>query len=611
MPDESDVQTHYKRLFDLSVDMLCVAGFDGYFKMVNPSFSRVLGYSEEELLSRPFADFVHEDDRVSTAAELEHLSHGNETIDFENRYRHSDGSYRVFAWSSRVDPENDAIYAVARDVTKLRQTQSKFVQLMDGLYDQAIVAVTDAKGTITEVNDKFCEISGYSKEELVGQNHRIINSGKHPKAFFEDMWNTISSGKPWSGMIENRRKDGEHYFVQSIIAPVSNIIGEIQNYIAIRFDTTKYVQIKLELERTLDILNETGSIAKVGGWELDVATGDLTWTDETFRILEVEKREDKKPILPEGLNLFTDEFKPVIEQAVSRAIEFGEPYSLELEAQTAKGNVLWVYTNGKANYEDGKVVTLSGTIQDIQQRRLAEMRYEAERIKSIQNAKLASLGELAAGLAHEINNPLAHISGAAQIMAKYKDQPDKMLPMLEDVDKSCHRIARIVKSLKKFSRTSDESEMHERQLTALVEESLILTEAKANREQVELRFDASGNTTIYCDEIEIEQVIVNLINNAIDAVVDQDEKWVHITIDETSDAVCLRVMDSGTGIPASIRDKLFDPFFTTKEVGKGTGLGLSITRGILDEHNAEFYLDQEADHTCFVVAFPRAQGNPS
>ena len=603
-----DSKEHYEKLFNMSLDMMCLASLDGYFKKVNPAFMKTLGYSEKELLSRSFLEFVHEDDIQITELEMEKLQKGRNSFDFENRYRHQDGSYRVLSWSGSVDMESGAVYAVARDVTKSREADNHFVQLMDALHKESIMAVTDADGTIIEVNDKFCEISGYSKDELIGQNHRIVNSGRHPKEFFEDMWRTISSGKPWSGMIENRRKDGEHYFVQSIIAPVFDIEGSICNYIAIRFDSTQHVQVKLELERTLEILNETGSIAKVGGWELEVATGDLTWTEETFNILEVEKREDRKPVLPEGLELFTDEFKPVIEQAVSRAIEFGEPYSLELEARTAKGNVLWVYTNGKANYVDGKVVTLSGTIQDIHQRKLAEQKYEDERMKSIQNAKLASLGELAAGIAHEINNPLAHISGSAQIMSKFIDNPEKIAPMIDGVEKSCNRISRIVKSLRKFSRTNEQQAMDWRRLSDLVEESLILTHAKSLRENVKISFNHQSATLIYCDEVEIEQVVVNLVNNAIDAVKTHEDKWVQLSVCDDGGWVEFRITDSGSGISPELLPRLFDPFFTTKRVGEGTGLGLSITRGILEDHGAEFFVDETSNNTSFVVRFP-GQGN--
>jgi len=380
---ESNVEdSDFKMLFDLSPDMMCIAGTDGFLKRINASFGRTLGYSDEELLSKSVLDFVHPDDIGATKKRIEKLKTGLPTVSFENRYRHKNGDYLVISWSTYSTPDSGKLYSVGRNTTEERLAKNNLLQIQEVLDSETIVAITDKAGSITEVNDKFCEISGYSRAELIGQNHRMLNSGAHSKEFFHDMWKTISSGNAWSGMIENRKKSGQHYFVLSIVTPLFDIDGQISNYLAIRHDTTDYVRMEQKFVGTLGILNETSAIAKVGGWELDIATEELTWTDETFSIMEVEKKLDQRPVLPEGLDLFTAESKPIIENAVGRAIEFGEPYSLELEALTAKGNVLWIFTNGKPNYKDGKIVSLSGTIQDINSRKLAENKFELERKKA-------------------------------------------------------------------------------------------------------------------------------------------------------------------------------------------------------------------------------------
>ena len=569
----------YEKLFNLSLDPLCIAGTDGYFKKVNPAFTKTLGYSKDEFLSKPFLDFVHPDDKAATIKQMENSEVGIDIIKFENRYLHKNGKYRDISWQATTDLKGDEalIYAVARDITDSKKNELAFKQLQSILEAHTIIAATDKAGNITEVNDRFCKISGYSEKELIGQNHRIVNSGMHSKEFFKEIWQTISNGKVWTGIINNKSKQGHIYNVYSIIYPVLNSRAEVTKYRAIRFDLTEYIGLKKQLDRTLDILNETSSIAKVGGWELDAFTRELNWTNETFNILEFDKKNDQRPMLPDGLELFTPASKVIVENAVNEALEKGTPYSLEVEALTAKGNKRWVFTSGKANYKNGKIVSLSGVIQDINDRKLTEKKYELEKMKSFQSSKLASLGEMSAGVAHEINNPLTVISCSIELFHKFKDDPEKFDKYVEAIKKSSARIEKIVSSLKKFSRMEASAKricnLHE-----LIGEVITLTDSKVKRGDVLLKYEknTSNDILIKCDEVEIEQVIINLINNAVDAIEQLEERWIEILIENTDKNALLYITDSGHGIPVDIAERMFEPFYTTKEVGKGTGLGLSL-----------------------------------
>lgn len=604
-----DTQDKYKRFFELSLDMFCIANKDGYFIEVNHSFSKVLGYSKNELLSQPFLSFIHPKDIERTKREIEKNNQGMKTHNFENRYRHKNGQYLSFIWNAQFDTDSDVIFAVAHNVTEQRNQAHKLSQIEKTLYTETILAETDARGVITDINTKFCEVSGYSKQELIGKTHKVVNSGYHSKDFFTSLWKTISSNKVWSGIIKNKKKNGDFYYVQTIISPITDLEGNILSYLAIRQDITESVRHESDLAKTLEILNETGSIAKVGGWELDIKTGELSWTDETFRILEFEKRASQKPSLPDGLQLFTPKHQPLIENAVNRAIQLGESYSLELQALTGKGNIIWVYTNGQAKYEDGEVVSLSGTIQNIDAKKKVEEKLNIERQQSIQNAKLASLGELAASMAHEINNPLGIISGYTELMLLSPDITGNLSSKLEILQKSCERISHIVNNLKKFSRVNNRASRSEETLVTIVEEAISLANPRLKREIVKLQFSGDLSARIYCNSIEIEQVFLNLINNAIDAVKNQSKKWISISLIDTNEYVECRISDSGDGIPRELQEKVFSPFFSSKQIGEGTGLGLSIVDGIMKDHHASIYYDNKALGSCFVLTFPKATEN--
>ena len=226
---------------------ICVAGLDGTLRRVNPSFMRVLGFTEAEFLANSFLSFVHPEDLSSTLGEIEKLTHGYTTLQFENRYRTQRGEYRVLNWASVPDPNAGTIYAIARDVTEARKIESELTQTLGAIKTSAIVAITDRAGLITEVNDRFCAISGYSREELLGKNHRILNSGTHEASFFEELWRTISAGGNWTGEIQNRRKNGELYWVQTVITPLLTANDEIERFLSIRFDITERKRAELKL----------------------------------------------------------------------------------------------------------------------------------------------------------------------------------------------------------------------------------------------------------------------------------------------------------------------------------------------------------------------------
>ncbi len=238
----------YKQLFYSSVDLVCVTGTDGYFKRVNPAFSMVLGWSEKELLEKPFVDFVHPEDVEKTIEEVKKLSNGSKTINFVNRYIKKSGEYTVLNWLANPDESTGSIYAIARDITERKREENELIsalnqtkQLQKALDESAIVSIVDDNFKITYVNDKFCEISKYSREELIGKDHVIVSSGYYSNEFLTNLKSNINSGNIWKGQIKNKNKNGSFYWVDTTIVPFMNGSDKPYQYIGISYDITEQV----------------------------------------------------------------------------------------------------------------------------------------------------------------------------------------------------------------------------------------------------------------------------------------------------------------------------------------------------------------------------------
>lgn len=285
-------------------------------------------------------------------------------------------------------PDSDDCSHVAsrkRSVADLdRAGASALIEAMDS---HVIVAVTDAKGLITYANELFCEISEYSRSELLGQSHRIINSGYHPKAFWKKFWATIKAGKIWKGQICNKAKSGRLYWVQTTIYPVVKEGGRIDQFVAFRTDITPLKDVENKLRQSQMHMQEASRVAKLGSWELDLVAQKLNWSWTTKVIHEVPP--DYEPDLESGLQFYPEgEMRDRIATLVQRGIEHGEPFDAELQIRAFSGRVKWVRAIGHAEMLEGQCIRLYGVFQDIDEER-------RQRERSEQNASL--LGSIVEG----------------------------------------------------------------------------------------------------------------------------------------------------------------------------------------------------------------------
>jgi PAS domain S-box-containing protein len=228
------------------------------------------------------------------------------------------------------------------------------------------------------------------------------------------------------------------------------------------------------------------------------------------------------------------------------------------------------------------------------------------------SSRMSSLGEMAAGIAHEINNPLAVIRSKAQSLGDLananKLTPEVLKASVEKIDATTVRISKIIAGLRKFAREGSNDPFTKTSVKEIIDTAMDLSMWGYKEQGVALTVRGlPSDVDVDCRSVELVQVLVNLLNNARDASVTSVEKWVLFDLSVEDDIIRFKITDSGPGIPQDQQDKIMHPFFTTKPPGKGTGLGLSISRGIVNSHQGKLWLDTSSSQTCFVIEIPRTQ----
>lgn len=242
-------------------------------------------------------------------------------------------------------------------------------------------------------------------------------------------------------------------------------------------------------------------------------------------------------------------------------------------------------------------------------RRAVEL--EKAQARNISLSKLSALGEMAAGIAHEINTPLGAMMLAAELISVENAEQKESNPFIEDRAQAIidvgNRIAKIITAMKSYSRDSTLDKKKTFILSELFENTTILCEKRFQNHGVNLSIEGPLDIQMEGNINQLSQVFLNLLNNSFDAIKDLQDKWIHIMITYKDEIVEIRVVDSGPGLPVNVSEKIFQPFFTTKEIGKGTGLGLSIARNIIKSHEGDIFYQETHGNTGFVIQLPVKQ----
>jgi len=587
---------------------------EGFIVYANPSFEKVTGYSLNEVLG--MNPNVLKSGK-QTPAFYEKLW---ETIttgeswrgELFNKKKNGEKYWERAVISPVYDDGNNISHFIAfrDDITEEKQKTEKLNKLSHIVEESPIsILVTDSSGTIEYANRSLLETSGYSLDEVIGGNANMFKSGESPEKHYENLWNRITAGHDWRGTFHNKRKNGELYWESVLITSVINEEGNVINYVALKENISEKKQLESTLidhERLIrsvvNNLNDGLIIANVDGniqlfnhgAEKIFGCKAEEVMDKPVAVLMDESYKEKHDV---GFARFqkTHKISPnntSMEVVGTKKDGTPVPIELTLTQMEQRGELLVI-----------------GLVRDISERKEAEKKMNLAQKQLVAAQKLAGVGELAAGVSHEVLNPVNIISVHTQMLQrKTKDDANIQnfcIKVMHEID----RIQKIMGSLLAFSRKGD-TELQKGSVKEEIEKTLSLVEEEYKLDNIKIVRDWCSNPKeVLFDADKIRQVFLNFLNNAKHAMPEGGTITVGcaLTNREGKSYQQFTFSDTGTGMSEEVMLKIFEPFFTTKPEGEGTGMGMSVIHGIIREHDGKIRVEsEEGKGTTFTISLPVA-----
>ena len=595
--ETTQLRQQSEQLFKLSGDLIGIAGLDGFFKILNPSWQKNLGLTEAELTSRPFVDFVHPDDRQATLDATADLASGQEVILFENRYRHKDGSYRWLQWNATSDPGAGLIYAIAHDVTnrneaaeELRESEERYRTLAETSPD--MIFVIDADDRVRYVNSRAARQFGKTPEEAIGSKRTELFPASMAESQTPGLQQVFKTGEPQS--IESSVLfSGIQRWLDTSLVPLRDMEGKITSVMGVSRDVSDRKAAAAALEESeqrfrRSIIGAPFPII-IHAEDGEVITINQAWTDLTGYT------HDDIPTISEWTLKGYGEQRQPVQEEIENLYNLEEPIAEgEYTITTASGEtIVWDFSSAAlGRLPDGRQIVISMAM-DVTERNTAEEKIQkANDDLARSNAELERFAYVAS---HDLQEPLRMVTSYLQLLERrYKDRLDgDALEFINYAVDGSIRMKTLISDLLAYSRVGTRGKDF-----APVECKLVLERVLQNL-QISIQ-EAGAEITqdalpqVLGDEVQLESLFQNLIGNAI-KFRGEDPPRIHVGLKREAKNWVFSVSDNGIGIDHQYFERIFIIFqrLHTRQDYSGTGIGLAISKRIVERHGGRIWIESQ------------------
>lgn len=588
---------HYQLLFEIQPDAVFSLDTSGRFTRVNIAAQRLTGYSAGELENMSYRELTHSESIPSMARYFNETMKGSPQT-YVQSIRHKNGHFiqtQVTSVPIIVKGRVVGEYRVVHDITQwnqtlaeLEETKYKYNTIVE--HTQDIMCFCDPKGMLTYISPAVFTMLGYSPEELIGKKAADLIY----KEDIDDMPHTSKNSRKENKVFTARirHKNGSYRWYETTYKSIVNEDDQVLYFLAIGRDVTHRKDVEEALRKSKDNLKYAQKIARFGHWDVDLVQDEVFWSDEMYRILGIESKGERSLHL--YLSLVHPEDRRYVKRQYFDAVRNGKAFDIEYRHQLQDGSVRMIHSICDIDYdESGKTIRVFGTMQDItSQKETEEMLLKSE--------KLSVVGQLAAGVAHEIRNPLTSLKGFIQLLrSNAKDMNQNYFDIM---DSELNRIEFISNELLVLAKPQA-AEFHVHEVASILDSVIALLESEAHLSDVEFLVEYEDDLPrISCNENQMKQVFVNIVKNGMEAMPEGGQLEVRVMRSGTTHIV-IEIVDHGKGIPEEVLNRLGEPFYTTKS--KGTGLGLMVTSKIVENHKGKIsYFSQIGQGTKVSITLP-------